>query len=154
VVVMVHARERGKSARRIKEVVEIESVDPKSEEVKSRVVFNWDPVKDEYEKAEESVKVGKIAAIRGGAEKAAFEEIQTRKRILEWMRKKEIKDFIENAKYINMYYKEPNKLFELMGEEAKIPEKIPVKVAPVIKKETKGRVSLLSLLGFKILRER
>jgi flagellar protein FlaI len=163
VVVMVHAREKGKSARRIKEVVEIESVDPKTEEVKSRVIFRWDPVTDVYEKVEESVKVGKIAVTKGGTEKDAFEEIQRRVRILEWLKEKEIKDFLENVKYINMYYKEPSKLFEMMGErfEAKLaaPARIPL-ITPVEKKKEKEkerpreRISLLNLLGFKILREK
>jgi flagellar protein FlaI len=158
----VHARERGKSARRIREVVEIESVDSKTEEVKSRVIFRWNPVTDEYEKVEESIKVGKIAAAKGGTEKDAFEEIHRRARILEWLKEKGIKDFLEITKYINMYYKEPSKLFEMMGErfEAKpmIPTRIPLKVTPMEKKKEgekpKERVSLLSLLGFKILREK
>lgn len=160
VAVMVHAREKGKSSRRVKEVVEIESVDAKSEEVKSRVVFRWNPVTDEYEKVQESIKVGKIAAIKGGTEKDAFEEIQKRVKILKWLKEKGVKDFIENVNYINLYYKEPKKLFDMMGEklEAKpmIAVKVPVKPISVEKKREKmgERVSMLSLLGFKILREK
>lgn len=160
VTVMVHAREKGKSARRIKEIVEIESVDAKTQEVKSRVIFRWNPATDEYDKVGESIKVGKIAAIKAGTEKDAFEEIERRIKILKWMKEKRIRDFNETVKYINMYYKEPKKLFELMGEEFKTKtpvqetpaQAIPVQVKPTPKvvplpHKTKPRISILSLLG-------
>jgi hypothetical protein len=37
--------------------VEIESVDPKTDEVKYRTIFKWNPETDEYEKVGESIKV-------------------------------------------------------------------------------------------------
>jgi flagellar protein FlaI len=151
VVVMVHAREKGKSARRIKEIVEIESVDPKTEEVKSRVIFRWNPVTDEYEKVNESIKVSKIATSKGGTEKEALEEIEKRAKVIKWLKEKEIKDYMENVKYINMYYKEPNKLFEMMGEKIEEKPVLPTRIPATLleKKKEKLRVSILSLLGLK-----
>jgi flagellar protein FlaI len=55
VVVMAHTKEKGKSARRIKEVVEIEGVDPKTDEVKTNTIFKWDPSTDSFEKINDSV---------------------------------------------------------------------------------------------------
>jgi len=160
VVIMVHARERGKSARRIKEVVEIESVDPKTEEVKTNVVFKWDPATDMFHKVNESIIVPRLAAAKGGTAKDAFEEIERRKKILEWFGQKGIKDFIEVTNTINLYYKDPKKLYEMMGQMpvAAQTAKLVVPVLPVqttaAKSAGQRKTSILELLGFKILKEK
>ena len=164
VVVMIHVREKGKSARRIREVVEIESVDPKTGEVKYRVVFRWNPETDGYERVAESLKVEKITLAKGGKIEEAWAEIKRREKILEWMRKKGIKDYTEVVKMINLYHKDKNKFFEIAGEELEgiKPEEIvlpkPKIEGPAIKVEKKERekkkIPLLQILGFKILRER
>ncbi|MFH0711165.1 MAG: type II/IV secretion system ATPase subunit [Candidatus Aenigmatarchaeota archaeon] len=175
VVLMIHAKEKGKSARRVKEVVEIESVDPKTNEVKTRTVFKWKPETDTFEKVEESMKIKKIVAAKGGVLEDAYMEIETRKKILEWFLQRNIKDYKEITKLINTYYKEPKKLMEMMGETwveskswaerrrlVKSPVKSPIK-PPMFPQKIKipieiGRrpkkSSLLSLLGFKFIREK
>jgi flagellar protein FlaI len=163
VVVMVHAREKGKSARRIKEVVEIESVDPKTEEVKYRTVFRWNPEKDEYEKVNESIKVEKVVLAKGGKIENAWEEIRRREKILNWLKSKGVKDYVEVVKILNLYHKDKKKFLEIYGEElgsiepeemdltGKKPklEPIPKRVEKKVKKK-----SLLEMLGFKVMRER
>lgn len=123
IAVMIHARERGKSARRIKEISEIVSVDPQTQDVKTNVVFQWDPSDDKYVKVNESFKVGKLAVARGGTPEEARADIERRQRVIEYLVKKQVKDFKEVSRYINMYYKEPNKLLAEIGEKP-IPEKI------------------------------
>jgi len=158
--IMVHARERGKSARRVKEVVEIESVDTKTDEVKTNVIFKWDPATDTYHKVNDSVIVGRLAAAKGGTTKDAMEEIERRVRILEWFRQKQITDFMEITKMINLYYKEPKKLYEMMGAPlpalpAKImPKPLAPMAAPPVKPASEKKASILDLLGFKLLKER
>src|SRR3989338_1964421 len=179
VAIMTHAKEKGKSARRIKEIVEIESVDPKSEEVNTRMIFKWDPINDTYEKVDPSLKIEDIAASKGGTIADALTEIERRKRVLMWMKETNIKDYNKITQYINLYYKEPQKLFEEMGqdlsritapsiptqapsltfapEKREMPVVIEARESPVIaekKKEKRGRVSLLSLLGFKVIHEK
>ncbi|HLC39537.1 MAG TPA: type II/IV secretion system ATPase subunit [archaeon] len=179
VAIMTHAKEKGKSARRIKEIVEIESVDPKSEEVNTRMIFKWDPINDTYEKVDPSLKIEEIAASKGGTIADALTEIERRKRVLMWMKETNIKDYNKITQYINLYYKEPQKLFEEMGqdlsritapsiptqapsltfapEKREMPVVIEARESPVIaekKKEKRGRVSLLSLLGFKVIHEK
>jgi len=165
VVVMIHAKEKGKSARRIKEIVEIERVDPKTADVKSRTVFRWNPESDTYEKTDQSIKVEKIALAKGGNVVDAFKEIETRKIILDTMKQKGIKDYLEVTRLVNLYYKEPSKVFETLGMspemEVKIPVTVPIRAKPqpqlaqaeaTIEKEKK-RFSIWDLLGFKFLRE-
>ncbi|MBS3054967.1 MAG: type II/IV secretion system ATPase subunit [Candidatus Aenigmarchaeota archaeon] len=172
IVLMIHAKEKGKSARRVKQVVEIESVDPKTNEIKMRTVFRWNPEKDTYEKVEDSIKIPKIVAAKGGVMEDATREIEARKKILEWFTQRQIKDYKEVTKLINLYYKEPKKLMEMMGEtwietktwvkptvSIKTPvttivaeKKTEIPVAVGQKRERKD--SLLSLLGFKLIREK
>jgi flagellar protein FlaI len=164
VIVMIHAKEKGKSARRIREVVEIESVDPKTDEVKTRTIFKWDPVTDTYKKVSESIKVEKVTFAKGGTMEHAKKEIERRKRIIEWLKFKNIRDYAEVTKLINLYYKEPRKLMEMIGEEfeeapkeksfVKPEQKVAVEVPRERKEKKGGRISLLSLLGLKFLKEK
>jgi flagellar protein FlaI len=154
VVVMVHAKEKGKSARRIKEVVEIISVDPKTHEVKTNVVFKWNPGTDTYEKVSESVKLEKFALAKGATKAEALAEIERRSKIIEWMYRKGMEDYKEVIKIINLYHKDPRKVEQMMGEElAKLPK--PVAKVPVPKpRKVRRRISILELLGFKVFREK
>jgi len=115
IAVMVHAREKGKSARRIKEVTEILSVDPKTAETKTNVVFTWDPASDRFLQLNNSIMVRKLVEAKGGNAEDAAKEIKQRTRVLEWMRAQGITDFTEVTKIINRYYKEPKVLLEQMG---------------------------------------
>jgi flagellar protein FlaI len=151
IAVIVHAREKGKSARRIKEVVEVESVDAKTGEVKTVPIFTWNPSTDTFEKVNESIKVKKFVTAKGGRIEDALAEIERRKKILEWLRAKGIKDYLEVTKIINLYYKEPRKVFEMIGEEV---EKPLAPLPPRPKVEEKPKKSLLELLGFKVVREK
>jgi flagellar protein FlaI len=151
---MIHAREKGKSARRVKEIVEIESVDPKTDEVKTNMVFRWNPVTDKFEKVNDSIVVKRMIAARGGKIEDALAEIERRKKIIEWLGERGVRDYIEFRKMINLYYKEPKALLDMM--EGKVPEKVEEKVPEKIKKKEKKkkRISILQLLGFRILKEK
>jgi len=115
--IMIHAREKGKSARRIREVTEIVDVDPKTEEIRTNIVFKWNPATDEFEKINDSIMVEKLVLAKGGTLEEALEEIARREKIIRWMYERDIKDYEEVTKIINSYYKEPQRVFEMMGED-------------------------------------
>lgn len=150
VIMMVHAREKGKSARRIKEVVEIESVDPKTSEIRTKKIFMWNPASDTFEKVEDSIKLKKAVSAIGGTLEGAMKEIENRKKMLEWLRENKIRDYLEVTKYINLYYKEPDRLLRM------IKSPIPTKVEIIEKsKEKKSRfLSIFEMLGFKVIKEK
>ncbi len=177
ITILTHAREKGKSARRTKEVVEIVGVDPKTGEVNTNVIFRWNPITDGYEKVNDSVKIEKFATARGATMDAAVKEIEQRKKVIEWMQAKGVKDYLEVAKIVNRYYKEPEKLFAEIGEhftkpelasplapavpakteKPKMTEPVPLPQAVPVEikeKERPSRTSILELLGFKIIREK
>lgn len=164
VTIMAHTSE--KSARRVKEVVEIVSVDPRTEEVKTNLVFLWNPANDAFEKVNDSQIIPKLVEARGGNLDEAKDDLEKRKAVLEWLLSKGIKDFLEVTQYINMFYKEPEKLFQMMGvdwqkwegqkTQEMPPQKVPIQVeAPEEPAKAGGkRTSLLELLGFRMVRER
>jgi len=119
--IMIHAREKGKSARRIREVVEIESVNPKTDEVKTNVVFQWDPVADTFKWTSPSIILKRLVEAKGGSVEEAYAEIERRRQIIEWMHKNEIFDYKEVTTIINRYYKEPASLLKEIGLPIKLP---------------------------------
>lgn len=168
VAIMVHAKEKGKSARRVKDVYEIENVDAKTGEVHAKKIFEWDPVTDTFKKIDESIKIAKVVGTTGGNLPDALEELKRRQRVLEWFSAKGIKDYLEVTQQINLYYKEPSKILNQMGEfvaptknkfepqiqvaaekpQAQIqPQQVPVEAK-------KKRTSILDLLGMKVIREK
>jgi flagellar protein FlaI len=147
VITMAYAREKGKSARRVKEITEIVSVDPRTGEVKTNVVYKWDPVKDTFVKVGESFKLARIASERGVTVKSIEEEISRRAKLLEWMLKNGIKRYLEVSKIIAEYYLDPIKVCKMI-EEGPLKEE---------RKEERRKYtieSILEALGFKVIRER
>ncbi len=127
IVIMIHARERGKSARRIREIAEVESVDAKTGEVKTNIIFQWDPATDTWNHTGESGIVKKLVEAKGGTVEEAKKSIEERRKILIWMGKNDITDYKEVTKIVNRYYKERDNLLKEVGD-IKLE---PIKVAPV-----------------------
>ncbi|HKZ45681.1 MAG TPA: type II/IV secretion system ATPase subunit [archaeon] len=149
VILMIHAREKGKSARRVKEVIEIEAVDSKTNEVRTKKIFMWNPAKDTFERVEDSIKLGKFAVEIGGSLEEAMQDIENRRRVLEWMKENKIRDYKEVAKYINLYYKEPEKLLKLIER----PFSAEVKIERPHEKKSRFS-SIFEMLGFKVVKEK
>ena len=164
IVVMIHAREKGKSARRIKVVDEIIEVDPVTNEAKVFTSVEWDPATDTYKFNEDSYLLKKIAKNKGISIEEVKKEVRRREKVLEWMWKKGIKDYVEVCKIINEYYKNPEKLLEKIGvkelekeevekvEEAKkeIEEKTEVKEESL----TPEKIDVSKIFEFKIISEK
>jgi len=111
--------------------VEIVSVDTKTDEVKTNVLFMWDPTTDSYQKVNESVILRKLIEAKGENFEDALVEIEKRRKVLDWLYSQGVKDYKEVTRYINLYYKEPAKLFEEMKEKYDVPIKIPQIIAPI-----------------------
>jgi flagellar protein FlaI len=138
VVVMVHAKEKSKSARRLKEVDEIESVDPKTGTAHIIKVFTWNPSSDIYSaNLEESYLLKKMAFEKGITFDEMTKEMKRREKILEWMRKFGVSNFDEVAKLINLYYKEPSIVNEWV-EKGLPPYKTKTKIAKKLIESSSG----------------
>ncbi|HDD45966.1 MAG TPA: secretion system protein E [Candidatus Aenigmarchaeota archaeon] len=108
VIVMTHAKDISESARRVKEVYEIESVDPNTGNAQSIRTFNWLHRTDSFESnINESYLLKKLSYEKGLTYEQILEEVNTRKSVLEWMSKHNIRNYDEVTKIFNFYSKEP-----------------------------------------------
>ena len=104
----------------------------------------------------ESIILKKFLESKGETFEKAAEELEKRKKILEWMSSQGIKDYIEVTRYINMYYKEPKKLIELSKKESAIirPSGEQEREKISVKERLKKRISMLDLLGIKLKKKK
>ena len=107
IVVMVHAREKGENARRLKEIVEIESIDTKTGTARTNRVYNWEPADDTFGFAGTSWLVQKISQLKGRATEDLEADLKNRKNILEWMKKNNVVRFRDVSKIVSDYQKDP-----------------------------------------------
>lgn len=116
IVVMVHAREKGKSARRVKELIEIESIDSETGRPRSSKVFVWLPSVDSFEYRGESWILHKISAEKGIPMNSVIKEISRRKKVINWLVENNVVQMSEVVKYITMYHRNPEGLKHVFGE--------------------------------------
>lgn len=117
VIIMVHAKEKGKSARRVKEVVEIQNIDKTTGNVNAIRAFAWIPAEDRIEFKGYSWVLNKISMDRGISIREIYKDIEQRKMVLEWLLKNNIRSISKVAKYVDMFYKEREKLMKMIREE-------------------------------------
>jgi len=115
VLVMIHAREKGESSRRLKEIVEIESVDPATGKVRSNQVYHWSASEDTYEFAGTSYFLQEIAAHKGIEVTSLFKELEKRKALLDWMQKKGMNKHKDVVRILTEYRKNPDKVLKDAG---------------------------------------
>lgn len=145
IIVMVHAKEKGKSSRRIKEVVEMISVDSKTGRAHTLRSFVWVPSNDSHESnVMESRLLRKISFQKGIPYAKVMEELKKRKNVLEWMLNYGVTDFEDICKLINLYYKEPSTIMKWVNNNT-----------PPYKTKYKGKIKKLweSATGLKIIKE-
>ncbi len=115
VLIMSHATEKGKSARRVKEMMEIVDVDWESGEAKTHQMSDWNAKKDEFSIASlsSSYVIKKIADEKGLSVSHIIQDINDRKKVLYWLSEQDI-DWKEVADYISLYEKNKKKMMLLI----------------------------------------
>jgi len=115
VIVMTHAKEKGKSARRIKEIDEIESIDTDTGIPRVLKTFVWLPHEDNYEYRGNSWLLGKIAREKGFTFDTVLRDISKRKKLLDWMVENNIINLNDVIDYIRLYRISPEKAEAIMN---------------------------------------
>jgi len=117
-VVMIRAKERGESARRIKEIVEIQSVDIDTGRVHTLKSFTWAPSNNNFESnITESGLLRKICFEKGMNYQRIEEELENRKKVLEWMQRHDVTKYDHVAEFISLYYKDPQTLMRWVNKD-------------------------------------
>ena len=116
IIVLSHAREIGKSARRINEIDEIESMDPVTGKVHHVKAYSWDPITDTYQKKEDSVLLRRIGSKMGVSYESLLLDLKEKENIINWLLEKKVAKFEDVANMVNLYYKDKNTLMEWVNK--------------------------------------
>lgn len=115
-LIMGNVRVKNKNVRRVKEVVEIIGVHQETNELIVNTVFKWDPASDSFSFSGNSNVFREIIENYNLTELELKEELRRREEIIELMRKKKIRRFIDVGKVVNLYYVDPlNTIGKLKG---------------------------------------
>ncbi len=106
VIVMAHARVKGKDVRRVKEVVEVVQINDDGSATINRP-FVWNPSTDYFDYSSESHVFKKVASERGIDVQQMNVEFEMKRRFLSGLYNKAIFSFHEVQEMINKYYRNP-----------------------------------------------
>ncbi|MEM1958000.1 MAG: hypothetical protein QXX76_07030 [Archaeoglobaceae archaeon] len=98
----------GKRIRRTREVNEILGIDPTDKNLLVNQFLKWDVKGDEHIQVSSPRKIEKIALSRVDD---VYEELERRKRFLEAMIKRDIRDYRDFTRLIHKYYRNPEVAF-------------------------------------------
>lgn len=117
IVFMLRMRYKDKFVRRVSEVLEMERFDSDSKKPVVNRVFKWNPLNDNIEVVNKSILLRKIADATGFTEQEILDELERRMLVLSWMQDRNIANYNDIYKILNMYYYYPNRvLAAITGE--------------------------------------
>lgn len=104
-------------SRRVKGIIEIVGIEPETNELITNTVFRWNQSDDTFVYNGHSFLYEKISNMQGLTSEQMKEEVKRREEILEWMRKTNVRNFIDVAKIISAYYKNPEETIKNVRKE-------------------------------------
>lgn len=114
VVFLVLSRYRNKYIRRADSVMEIRGMD--GDMPRTREVFRWNPMEDNFTIKSDSSVLSTIALRQGLSDDEIKQELVRRREILDWMVEQGIYDYREFARVISSYYNSPENVMSLIRE--------------------------------------
>jgi flagellar protein FlaI len=102
--------------RRTKEVNEILGIDPVDKNLLVNQFVKWDPKEDKHIEVSMPKKLEKMADFLGVSVQEVYDEMLSRKRYLELMLKRGIRNYKEVTRYIHAYYHNPELAMTKMEE--------------------------------------
>jgi flagellar protein FlaI len=108
----------GKPCRKTLSTSEIVGLDPRSGEILTNEVYRYNAAEDTFDYTGRSYILEKIAERTGITLEQASEEIERRKKIIEWMVKKHVRDYKDVSNIIRSYLENPKPILaEAMKDE-------------------------------------
>ncbi|UCH31239.1 MAG: type II/IV secretion system ATPase subunit [Candidatus Bathyarchaeota archaeon] len=111
ITIQVRTEIDGKPARRTSSVTEVVSLDPKTKELTTNKVFDWDQKDDSFQFSGRSHILDRNMERTGKTEAEIEKELQRRKVVLEWMEKKGIRNHTDVASIIREYYSNSDRIY-------------------------------------------
>ncbi len=82
-------------------------------------IFSWDPIKDEFTNTvDKSLKLRKFATDRGKTMHEVLQEINNRIMVLQWLRSKNIRNYIELSTIFSQYHNDPESVLQRIRQES------------------------------------
>jgi flagellar protein FlaI len=107
-LVMKRIEYDGKPARRVVTASEIVGLDPRSGEILTNEIFKWNSTNDTFDYTGRSYILEKIADKKGISVEQANEELQRRMALIDWMAKRNIRNYKDVSSMIRSYYEKPD----------------------------------------------
>ena len=82
-------------------------LDPRSGEILTNEVYRWNPAQDTFDFTGRSYILEKVAEKTGVTPEEASEEIQRRAKVIQWLVKKNIRNYKEVSNIIRSYLEKP-----------------------------------------------
>jgi len=117
VCIQVISRVKNKRARRCKQIIEIIDIDPTTKEILTNEVFRWDPVEDKFIYSGKSYILERIRSEKDMTREQMTDEIKSRSILLDWLNKKNIREFKKVATLIVQYYENPKVILEKIAKD-------------------------------------
>jgi flagellar protein FlaI len=119
-IVCLHVITRVKNmrARRCKQIIEIIDIDPTTKEILTNEVFRWDPVEDKFVYSGKSYVLERVRGEKDLTREEMTQEINRRRKIIEWMNKNNIREFRGVAKIVSQYSENPDEVMKKIGKDA------------------------------------
>ncbi|MBR6497309.1 MAG: type II/IV secretion system ATPase subunit [Methanomicrobium sp.] len=116
--IQVQAKIGGQRVRRNKQIIEILDIDPRTNELITNEVFRWHQSSDEIRYSGKSYILEEIMETHGWDEERMLEELKRRQEILEWMRRKKLRNYRDVGKVLMSYYRDPAAVIKLVRGDA------------------------------------
>ncbi len=114
VIFLKRMRYRGKFVRKVSEIIEILRYDHKKDRVIKNVSFKWNPRTNEFE-ARDSYLLLEIEDFKNWSDIELQSNLEFKARVLEYLWRNKIRKYDQFAKYIEMYYTDPERLANLIS---------------------------------------
>lgn len=105
---------RDRRVRRNQSIVEVLGVDPVSGALRTNRIYERNPITDEFERVGNSQVLLEIAHERGWSAVELERELDNRKKVLEYLARKNMRRISEVSTIIRQYYFDPAKVMELV----------------------------------------
>jgi flagellar protein FlaI len=106
-------------ARRCKQIIEIIDIDPTTKEILTNEVFHWDPIDDNFTYSGKSYVLERIRAEKDMNREEMTEELNNRKKIVEWMNINNIREFRDVSKLVSQYTESPEDTLKIIEKDDK-----------------------------------
>ncbi len=110
IVFMLRVRYRNRFVRRINEVIEMVEFDNAKNRPDTNTVFKWNSLNDQIESVGNSIVMKRITEVTGMTEADVTDELRRRMMVLKWMQERNIVEYRDVYKIVNMYYYYPNRV--------------------------------------------